>query len=89
MARLPGREADEYWERTHGHKIGKPWEKVETYEEQEKREAREKAESERKLKEAREQRRLANRRRRITLTAHRETEDGSDGEQPSRDSDVV
>lgn len=47
------------------------------------------AERERKLKEAREQRRLANRRRRITLTAHRETEDGSAGEQPSRDSDVV
>lgn len=35
------------------------------------------AERERKLKEAREQRKLANRRKRVTLTAHRETEDGS------------
>lgn len=47
------------------------------------------AKRERKLKEAREQRKLANRRRRVTLTAHRETEDGSAGEQPSRDGDVV
>lgn len=47
------------------------------------------AERERKLKETREQRKLANRRRRVTSTAHRETEGGSAGEQPSRDSDVV
>lgn len=41
------RRRDEDWERTFGHKIGKPWEKVETYGEQKVREAREKAERER------------------------------------------
>ena len=35
------RKADEDWERTWGHKIGKPWEKVETYGEQYIREMRE------------------------------------------------
>ena len=40
------RRADEHWERTHGHKIGKPWEKVETYGEQMVREQREKWERE-------------------------------------------
>lgn len=40
------RRADEDWERTWGHKIGKPWEKVETYGEQRIREEREKSEHE-------------------------------------------
>lgn len=47
------------------------------------------AERELKLEEAREQGKLANRRRKITLTVHRETGDGSAGEQSSRDGDVV
>ena len=47
------------------------------------------AERERKLKDARERRRLANKEMKIKLKTHRETEDGSAGEQPSRDGDVT
>ncbi len=47
------------------------------------------AERERKLKDARERRRLANRENRCMLETRRETEDGSAGEQPSRDGDVT
>jgi len=46
-------------------------------------------ERERKLKAAREKRRFANREMKINLTTHRETEDGSAGEQPSRDGDAT
>ena len=46
-------------------------------------------ERERKLKEAREKRRFANRKMKINLTMRRETEDGSAGEQPSRDGDAT
>ena len=47
------------------------------------------AERERKLKAAREKRRFANREMKINLTTRRETEDGSAGEQPSRDDDAT
>ncbi len=47
------RKRDEHWERTFGHKIGKPWERVETYGEQRIREAREKNERELKAFEMR------------------------------------
>ena len=46
-------------------------------------------ERERKLKAAREKRRFANREMKVNLTTCRETEDGSAGEQPSRDSDTT
>ena len=46
-------------------------------------------ERERKFKEAREKRRFENREKRINLTMRRETEDGSAGEQPSRDGDAT
>jgi hypothetical protein len=40
------KKAEEHWERTFGHKIGKPWEKVETYGEQKIRELEEKRKKE-------------------------------------------
>ena len=47
------------------------------------------AERERKLKKAREKRRIANRENRFILSTHCKTEDGSAGEQPSRDSNAT